>query len=262
VLMAKGGRPAARPAGLAHRTVAPAPAAPPPAPPQLYVQSALSGKFIKPCSLTRNPFIRLYPDTLSREACGRLLAQFDADKSGRRSGLTGGARGGVYNPSMKRCQELPIGPLSHPDLDRMLGSATKRTFDRYRDEVPVFGQFCTTNPLKDTSFLLQVYQPSARAFDDGADGFGWHIDAGSPQSSNRVLALILYLNDVAEGGETEFSGWREDGGLRMKESEPTLRIRPGAGTALWFPPMFPFEHRGRTPRSSRKAIITSFVVFQ
>ncbi|BCU95871.1 MAG: hypothetical protein CM15mV10_2600 [uncultured marine virus] len=48
---------------------------------------------------------------------------------------------------------------------------------------------------------------------------------------NRILAFILYLNDVEEGGETEFI---------------TLNrlVKPETGKVLCFPCNFMFPHKG------------------
>lgn len=221
------------------------------------------GRHVAPCPITGNAFIRAYPDTLGRDGCERLLALYDREARAQRQGLTGGANGaGMYNPAFKRCRELSIGPETYPEAVQMLGPSLLKSFGRYAEDVPSFSMLQESNPLRDTGYLLQVYQPGKIPFAKGGDGFGWHCDAFNPVSNARVLAVILYLNDVAEGGETQFSAWRADGLPRTTADEEMLAVRPEAGTAIWFPPGFEFEHRGCTPRSSRKAIITSFIVYR
>jgi hypothetical protein len=63
---------------------------------------------------------------------------------------------------------------------------------------------------------------------------------------NRILAFILYLNDVEEGGETEFI---------------TLNrlVKPETGKVLCFPCNFMFPHKGNIPISNDKYIVTAFV---
>jgi hypothetical protein len=245
ILMAKGG--------------APAPAPDPLSPPELaktaleLVTAAermtpLEGLAPKPCSLTGHQFIRLYPDVLSRDACAHFLKLYD-ENANKRRGLTGG---GGYAPKVKRCSEIEVGPLTGTGTaDRTLHACIGQALRRYQEDVPSFAGFMRRNKVRDTGYLLQVYDeaPEGTEFENGGQGFGWHCDAFNKPSSERVLALIIYLNDVEVGGETVFSAWG-------------LKVRPRAGMALWFPPGFDYEHAGLTPHSSRKAIITSFIVYQ
>lgn len=65
---------------------------------------------------------------------------------------------------------------------------------------------------------------------------------------DRILAWILYLNDVEEGGETEF----------LYQS---LRFKPKAGTFILFPAHFTHTHRGNPPLSGVKYIATGWIEF-
>jgi len=48
-------------------------------------------------------------------------------------------------------------------------------------------------------FLIKRYRPAAQ------DQFPPHVDISSRNSMHRMLALLIYLNDVASGGETGFN---------------------------------------------------------
>jgi Rps23 Pro-64 3,4-dihydroxylase Tpa1-like proline 4-hydroxylase len=74
----------------------------------------------------------------------------------------------------------------------------------------------------------------------------WHHECGTRQTSNRVLFFILYLNDVEEGGETEF----------LYQSK---RVKPKAGRIVISPTGFTHTHRGNPPLSGDKYIITGWV---
>jgi hypothetical protein len=73
-----------------------------------------------------------------------------------------------------------------------------------------------------------------------------HIDTGNPSASSRTLAVLIYLNTVEEGGETEF---------------PNLntKVKPVAGRVLCFPPYWMFVHKGNIPISHNKYIIRAFL---
>jgi hypothetical protein len=76
----------------------------------------------------------------------------------------------------------------------------------------------------------------------------WHSETGDMSVANRILAWTLYLNDVEEGGETEF----------LYQS---LRIPPKTGTLCIFPAYFTHLHRGNPPLSGVKYIATGWVEF-
>jgi len=62
---------------------------------------------------------------------------------------------------------------------------------------------------------------------------------------HRILTFIFYLNDVDEGGETEF--------FEM------YRVRPKKGSLLIFPALSYYLHRGCVPKSNDKYILTGWL---
>ena len=76
----------------------------------------------------------------------------------------------------------------------------------------------------------------------------WHAENSTRETANRILAWTLYLNDVDEGGETEFLYYPK-------------RIKPKAGTLILWPAAFTHTHRGNPPISNTKYIITGWVEF-
>jgi len=76
----------------------------------------------------------------------------------------------------------------------------------------------------------------------------WHFESSSREVSNRLMAWMVYLNDVEEGGETEFLYQH-------------MRIKPKEGTLLIFPAGYTHTHRGNPPLSNSKYILTGWVEF-
>jgi hypothetical protein len=60
------------------------------------------------------------------------------------------------------------------------------------------------------------------------------------------MAFILYLNDVEDGGETEFLYYHK-------------RIKPKQGTLILFPAGYTHTHRGNPPLKGSKYILTGWV---
>jgi hypothetical protein len=96
-------------------------------------------------------------------------------------------------------------------------------------------------PLQWAGYKLQHYRK-------GEGHFKWHFDALGAGAWDRQLAMIIYLNSVAEGGETCFH-------------RQNLKVKPVAGDALFFPPFWTHMHCGEIPRSEDKYVISSFVSF-
>ena len=76
----------------------------------------------------------------------------------------------------------------------------------------------------------------------------WHCENAAMRERNRILAFMVYLNDVTEGGETEF--------LYQK-----CRFKPEKNTMLVWPAQFTHVHRGNPPLSNDKYIITGWVEY-
>ena len=76
----------------------------------------------------------------------------------------------------------------------------------------------------------------------------WHCENAQMKARNRILAFMVYLNDVTEGGETEF--------LYQK-----CRFKPEKNTMLVWPSQFTHVHRGNPPLSNDKYIITGWVEY-
>lgn len=96
--------------------------------------------------------------------------------------------------------------------------------------------------FNDTGFQMQRYRK-------GEGFYAEHIDGGSGPCSDRVLALVIYLNDVAVGGETFFP-WQE------------MRVKPKAGRAVVFPTTFIHPHEALVPVSDDKYMISTFITLR
>jgi hypothetical protein len=76
----------------------------------------------------------------------------------------------------------------------------------------------------------------------------WHAEDTARHMVNRILVFTLYLNDVEDGGETEF--------LYLSK-----RVQPKTGRMIIWPAGFTHTHRGNPPLKGDKYIITGWVEF-
>lgn len=82
---------------------------------------------------------------------------------------------------------------------------------------------------------------------DGNDFFDTHVDVSDYASARRFLSFFWYLNDVNEGGETIFKD---------------LTITPKTGTMIVFPPLWMYPHKGVSPTSNVKYILSTYLHYK
>lgn len=76
----------------------------------------------------------------------------------------------------------------------------------------------------------------------------WHYEADAPERANRITSWGLYLNDVEEGGETEFL-------------HQHVRCSATKGTLVIWPAGYTHPHRGNPPLSGVKYLLTGWTEF-
>ena len=75
----------------------------------------------------------------------------------------------------------------------------------------------------------------------------WHVEHNANDGmEKRALAYGIYLNDVKDGGETEFLNF-------------STRVKPKKGRIVIWPAAFPYVHRGNPPLSGEKYLLTSWM---
>ena len=104
------------------------------------------------------------------------------------------------------------------------------------------------HPLDSLKKLSTIYSYKIQRTDPTGGYHVWHSEDGGKHFALRVGVYLLYLNDVEEGGETEF--------LYLSK-----RIKPTKGTLLIFPPNYPWAHRGNPPISNSKYIMTGWTEY-
>lgn len=130
-------------------------------------------------------------------------------------------------------ETMEIQPFS-PWLNPLLDSFWKQ-YQIYLDEY---------NALRDAgkewirSLRIQKTEP-------GEGYHAWHYESAGAMHSMRATAWMFYLNDVEEGGETEFLYQHK-------------RIEPKQGRLAIWPATYTHVHRGNPPLKGTKYIITSW----
>jgi|TARA_R110002124_G_scaffold264096_1_gene430622 hypothetical protein len=76
----------------------------------------------------------------------------------------------------------------------------------------------------------------------------WHCENEGISTRSRLLAFMIYLNNVKEGGETEFLYQHK-------------RIKAEEGKLLIWPAQFTHTHRGNMPISNTKYVLTGWIEY-
>jgi hypothetical protein len=115
-----------------------------------------------------------------------------------------------------------------------------RFFGSFTDPDNYPYKFLHKQYLSDSGFLIQKYTKKIGKYI-------YHNDFKiEPQQDRyRVITFLWYLNDIEEGGTTEFLGGE-------------FEIKPEKGKLILFPACWTFPHTGNVPISHDKYIITGW----
>ena len=197
-----------------------------------------------------NQTIGLFDHTIPRESCQEIIDVFEDAKSkgicfpGR---TLGGEDSNVKDTWDIMTEDLYDGYDREKvdTLNDLLASTANTYVEKYIDKFPhqeiwdpmqMFGEG-TYYP----SWQIQKYEKGVGHYN------GWHTEEPYKLTNAcRLFVVMWYLNDVHEGGTTDF--------LYSEHS-----IQPQAGRFLCWPAGFPWIHRGSMPISEDKYIITTWL---
>lgn len=179
-------------------------------------------------------FIFERPGALPADWCEEIIRRFEANPEQQREGVIGQL--GQGDQSIKKTSDLVVSDKDNwSDINKAFHQIMGAAIREFRETYPFF-----KGPFKDMGYQVQRYLPG--------EYYHWHIDGGSHQFSERQLVAIFYLNDVDDGGQTQFL-------------YQNVGITPKQGTLLLFPPFWTHEHRAEIVNSGNKYMATTWVVF-
>ena len=189
--------------------------------------------------LTFKDLIWMNPKAISTAQCASCIEWFWNNEDLHQQGQIYGGDNSITNASL------------HTNLDR------KNTIQAYPSPDDPISDFMTdvmTDGWKQYSKTLPTPQGQPMSFSDysvrvyykGQGKFLEHVDQSAGPNVIRTFGIILYLNTVDDGGETDFMDYK-------------LKIKPEAGKLVIFPCNYLFRHEGTVPLSEDKYIITSFL---
>ena len=172
--------------------------------------------------------------------CNEIIKFFEDHKSMQRVGIT--AHG--YDPKHKKTTDMTITPSNLKDekfsLFNSYFSLLKDCFLDYRNQYP-FLKHKFFNRTHIGNFNVQKYNP-------GDHFSNLHSERVSLDSLHRLFAWMTYLNNVDDGGTTNFEYY-------------DIKVKPEIGKTLIWPAEWTHAHTGSILKSGTKYIITGWIQF-
>ena len=182
---------------------------------------------------TYKDFIGIYKNIIPKEECDLIIKEFEDElKNGAdEEGINqfGTEELGRYNFSIFSSE------ARLPNIHNKINEVLNVCIEQYAKE------YFTVKQLKALSHKVKLQKIPIRG------GYHvWHCEQDCVKNQNRVLVWMVYLNDIPDGeGETEFIF-------------QGLRIKPTAGTVVFFPASFTHTHRGNPVYTKEKYIATGW----
>jgi len=170
------------------------------------------------------------------ELCDEIIQHHNANKENWAEGCVSKAGSNkIVDKELKHSYDMFLNGSEHfqPYMETL-----SKVVDRYHAAYD-YSYPMAISDLEGTN--IQYYPPNGGYF-------SWHSERGTDQypQSVRHLVFMTYLNDVTDGGETEFFYQK-------------IKIKPEKGLTLVWPSDWPFTHRGIPSATQDKWIATGWL---
>ena len=187
-------------------------------------------------------FIQCTSGALSKEECDAVIDFFESNKERQFAGTTG--------PQMHQDPKKKIDTELRLDLRELLED--KKLEPVAKALYKACHEYCQTYPFLvkirgwsvDTIFKIQRYNPNEGYFTEHCENDG-SVDG---DMERRLIALMVYLNTVTDGGQTHFPA-------------QNISFSPKVGDVLMWPAYWTHPHHGIASPTQTKYIITGWYVF-
>lgn len=185
-------------------------------------------------------FIGIFKNAYTKEFCEEVIKQYES-MAASGHGITRFKSHGDLKTQKDDTQLFP------DNIDYLPLRKTTREFNEnfWEKFFPIYEQEYAV--LKDSGRHAN-YSFKVQKTKIGGGYHIWHYESGNRELCNRLLTWMVYLNDVHEGGETEFLYQH-------------IRVKPEQGTLVIWPAAFTHAHRGNPPLSNEKYIVTGWTEF-
>lgn len=196
-----------------------------------------------------NNFIYENSYSLSYELCKEIIEKFENDDTK----LPGEVMSGYY-PDIKKTTDLNISNCNNWNfIHTVLYKELMHNINIYKKNINNMYEYCNINQnTKELYKILNDYIdiPSIiiKKYQIHTGRYVYHNDfhVNYLNGKYRVLTFLWYLNDIENGGETDFFSGQ-------------IVIKPKMGKLIIFPACWTFPHSGKIPHSDNKYIVTGWI---
>ena len=175
----------------------------------------------------------------NNKLCSEIIEFFEDNKKLQKQGITGQGK----NLKLKKTTDITINPndLKNPKF---------KILEKYIDEL----HKCYMDYQKQWPFLKTMLKKidipafNIQKYSRGDHFAHLHSERTSLSTLHRLFAWMTYLNDVEDGGKTNFSHYG-------------ISIKPQTGKTLIWPAEWTHAHTGEILNGGKKYIITGWMHF-
>jgi prolyl 4-hydroxylase len=181
-------------------------------------------------------FVRIYDADLPADLCARMIDSFHAlARLQKRNGS--GVRAGLENSAWT---ELDVGRHADTGFQDFFRQKLRNALTRYNRDIAL------PISVPDSPLLAPLVMKRYAAGQE--ERFQLHFDSINGVC-DRYLVFLWYMNDIDDGGSTEF---------------PLLglNVMPRAGRLLMFPPYWMYQHQGSPSPTRDKYILSTYLRFR
>jgi hypothetical protein len=178
-------------------------------------------------------------DLENDKLCDEIISFFEVNKNLQAPGASGAG----INPKIKKTTDIVVKPND-------LKTQKFHIFKKYISELhKCYLDYQNQWPFLKSN-LKNIYIPSfnIQKYEQGGHFSALHSERTSLNTLHRLFAWMTYLNDVDDGGQTNFSHYG-------------IKIKPKAGKTLILPAEWTHAHTGEILKSGTKYIVTGWMTF-
>jgi prolyl 4-hydroxylase len=173
---------------------------------------------------------------INKKICDNLIKFFNKNKKDQKAGVVAG---GVI-PETKKSTDLSFNINLEDQAVKNYGNALSECVEKYKEAYSVLDK-----SLASWNIIEKI---NIQKYKKNEGYFGWHTERSTISLCKRLLVFMTYLNDVTEGGETEWFYQK-------------TKIKAEKGLTIIWPVEWTHLHRGCVSKTQEKYIITGWYSF-
>ena len=175
----------------------------------------------------------------NNKLCNEITQFFENNKNLQRPGVSGSGK----NLKIKKTTDIPVNPhdLKNPKFEvlKQYMDELYKCFIDYQNQWPF---------LKSVIKVVDVPGFNIQKYSRGDHFAQLHSERTTLDTLHRLFAWMTYLNDVDDGGQTNFNHYG-------------IKIKPETGKTLIWPAEWTHAHTGEILKSGTKYIVTGWMNF-